>query len=40
MGVQNTDSVRRTPYILLDKLYIINEPIRLSTITLFIINLI
>ena len=41
----NTDSVRRTPcviirtsYIPLDKLYIIDEPIRLITNTLFIIN--
>ena len=34
----NTDSVRRTPYIPLDKLYIIDESIRKITITLFIIN--
>ena len=28
----------RTPYIQLDKLYMIDEPMRLITITLFIIN--
>ena len=34
----NTDSVRRTLYIPLDKLYIIGESIRQIKITLFIIN--
>ena len=33
-----TESVLRTPYIPPDKLYIIEEPIRKITITLFIIN--